>query len=285
MRAVGGFYDVQSDEGAVVRCRARGRFKKEGTTIHAGDRVRFTFLSETEGVLEEVKPRESFLVRPPVANVDQVMIVCAPQDPPLSLQLLDRLLVLAESQRLRSVICMNKDDLPHDKESALRDLYGGAGYTVLFTSALYGQGIEDAKQQLCKRITVLAGPSGVGKSSLLNRIQPGLQLKTAEISEKSKRGRHTTRHVELLTLDCGGLVADSPGFSQLDLSGVASEELPFFFPEFQDFSPQCRFKSCKHYNEPDCAVKDALERGEIASSRYNNYLVFLEEVMAQERSY
>lgn len=286
IRAIGGFYDVRTDDGTVVRCRARGRFKNDGTTVYAGDRVHFTSLSSKEGILESVEPRESFLARPPVANVDQVMIVCAPQDPPLSLQLLDRLLMLAESQQLQAVICMNKDDLPHEQEEeALRTLYGGAGYTVFFISALFGRGIEEVKEQLCDRITVLAGPSGVGKSSLLNSIQPGLELKTSEVSVKSKRGRHTTRHVQLLTLDCGGLVADSPGFSQLDLSGVTSEDLPYCFPEFLRYAENCRFNSCKHRNEPDCAVKAALDKGEIAVSRYENYLVFLEEVTAQERSY
>lgn len=286
IRAVGGFYDVRTDDGNEYRCRARGRLKKDGVTLYVGDRAQISPLSANEGVLESVEPRASLLARPPVANVDQVMIVCAPQDPPLSLQLLDRLLVLAENRRLRAVICMNKEDLPHDEEEEfLRSLYGGAGYLLLMTSAKYKQGIEDVKQELCGRISVLAGPSGVGKSSLLNSIQPGLQLRVGEISERLKRGRHTTRHVELLMLDCGGLVADTPGFSQLDLSDVSSEDLPYCFPEFQAFAERCRFNGCLHREEPDCGVKAAVAAGEIGISRYENYLVFLDEVTAQERSY
>jgi ribosome biogenesis GTPase / thiamine phosphate phosphatase len=277
---------VRADSGVEYRCRARGRLKNDGISLFVGDRAVISPLTENEGVLEEVLPRTALMARPPVANVDQVVIVCAPQDPPLSLQLLDRLLVLAESARLRALICMNKEDLPHDEEEEfLRSLYESAGYTLLITSAKFGHGIEAVKKELCGRISVLAGPSGVGKSSLLNSIQPGLKLRVGEISEKLKRGRHTTRHVELLTLDCGGLVADTPGFSQLDLTDVTSEDLPFCFPEFQQFAISCRFNGCRHRNEPGCAVKDAVACGSIALSRYENYLVFLDEVTAQERSY
>ena len=251
-----------------------------------GDRVTFTATSGADGVLEAVEERGTFMVRPPVANVDQVVIICAPQDPPLSLQLLDRLLVLAENRQLHALICLNKDDLPHEEEEAyLKNLYGRAGYRLLMTSAKLGRGVDELAGELCGRVSVLAGPSGVGKSSLLNRIQPGLKLKTGEISERLKRGKHTTRHVELLTLDCGGLVADTPGFSQLDLTDVRRDELPMCFPEFLHFAPRCRFSGCMHRDEPDCAVKDAVASSEIARSRYDNYLVFLEEVTAQERSY
>jgi len=218
--------------------------------------------------------------------VDQVIIVCAPQKPPLSLQLLDRLLVLAESRQIEAVICMNKDDLRQGEEDALlAGTYGKAGYAVLFTSALRGIGIDKLKEKLCGKISVLAGQSGVGKSSLLNRIQPGLKLRTGEISEKLKRGKHTTRQVELLALDCGGLVADTPGFSQLELTEVSSDTLPGYFPEFHAYAGDCRFIGCKHRSEPDCAVKAAVDEGKIPVTRYENYLLFLEEVAAQERSF
>lgn len=286
IRAVGGFYDVKTAAGEEYRCRARGRFKKTSTGIYVGDYVQFTRLNEREGVLEEIEPRRTLLLRPPVSNVDQVIIVCAPQDPPLSLQLLDRLLVLAEAQQLRAVICVNKDDLPHADLAEFRRLYSDvAGYTVLFTSAKYNQGIELLRQELAERVSVLAGPSGVGKSSLLNRLQPGLELKTGAISEKSKKGRHTTRHVELLSLDSGGLIADSPGFSQLELTGLRSNNLSLYFPEFFPYIADCRFKSCTHHEEPACAVREAVGAGKIAPSRYDNYLFFLHEVKQQERSY
>lgn len=277
---------MRTGSGDVYRCRARGRFKKEGTGLYVGDTVRIQPFAGGEGVVDEVEPRKSLLIRPPVANVDQVVIVCSPQDPPLSIQLLDRLLVLAENQHLRTVICMNKDDLPHDpEEEHLRGLYESAGYRLIMTSAKECHGIEELQAELKDKISVLAGPSGVGKSTLLNRVQPGLQLRTGEISERLKRGRHTTRHVELLVLDFGGLVADSPGFSQLDLDDVSAEVLPECFPELLPFAEQCRFKGCKHRGEPDCAVKEALETGRIAVSRYDNYLTFLREIELRERSY
>lgn len=251
-----------------------------------GDRVTVTVLTPTEGVLEGVDERRTLLKRPPIANVDQVVVVCAPQEPPMSVQLLDRLLVLAESQFLEALICMNKDDLSLGGEDEMMvEVYGKAGYPVIFTSALLGYNIVELKEKLCGRISVLAGQSGVGKSSLLNQIQPGLSLRTGEISDKLKRGRHTTRHVELLILECGGYVADTPGFSQLELTDVASSELPQFFPEFKEHALHCRFKSCIHRGEPDCAVKDAVAAGKVAASRYDNYLTFLGEIQAQERSY
>lgn len=286
VRAIGGFYDVRTADGSVFHCRARGRFKNDGIIPAVGDRVSFTQLSDTEGILEGVEARDSFILRPPVANLDQVVIICATQDPPLSLQLLDRLLVLVENHRLRAVICLNKDDLPRaDDVHFLQSLYEGVGYTLLVTSAKELRGIDKLQQELCGRISVLAGLSGVGKSTLLNRIQPGLALRTGEVSEKMRTGKHTTRHVELLTLDCGGMVADTPGFSQLDLTNVKSDELRLCFPEFAGPATHCRFTTCKHVNEPGCAVKDAVATGTVASSRYNNYLTFLEEVTKQERSY
>ncbi len=285
-RAVGGFFDVRSNDGAVYRCSARGRFKRDGMTPMVGDSVYITVLASDKGVLEKIEKRRTLLKRPPISNVDQVVVVCAPQEPPMSLQLLDRLLVLAESQFLKVVICVNKDDLSlGGEDEMMAETYGKAGYSVIFTSALLGHNIEQLREMLCGHISVLAGQSGVGKSSLLNCVQPGLSLRTGEISDKLKRGRHTTRHVELLILECGGYVADTPGFSQLELSDVAAGELPQFFPEFKDHALHCRFKSCMHRDEPDCAVKAAVEEKQIAVSRYENYLTFLDEIRSQERSY
>ncbi|NLZ39381.1 MAG: ribosome small subunit-dependent GTPase A [Firmicutes bacterium] len=286
VRAVGGFFDVRTAEEKEYRCRARGRFKKSDTGIYVGDYVRFTRLTDREGVLEEIEPRRSLMIRPPIANINQVVIVCAPQEPPLSLQLLDRLLVLAANQQLRAVICINKTDLLHADLSYLQDIYvETAGCTVLFTSAKYKKGIEQLKKELAGYLSVFAGQSGAGKSSLLNSLQLGLKLKTGRVSTKSKRGRHTTRHVELIPLPDGGFVADSPGFSQLKLTGIKSDELDNFFPEFVKVKAKCRFLSCMHAEEPDCAVKAAVEAGIIARSRYEHYLFFLNEIREQERSF
>ncbi|HHX74003.1 MAG TPA: ribosome small subunit-dependent GTPase A [Firmicutes bacterium] len=285
LRAVGGFYDVRTKDGGTYRCRARGRLKKAKMGLYAGDRVRFSATAGAEGVLEEIYPRQTLLFRPPVANAEQVLLVCALQDPPLSLQLVDRLLVLAASRRLRPLVCFNKADLPHAGLDELLVIYERAGYPVFVTSAKTGLGIAELRAELCGRISVLAGPSGAGKSSLINRIQPGLALKVGSVSAKSRRGRHTTRHVELLSLDCGGFVADTPGFSQLELAEITSRELPAFFPEFAAFAAECRFHSCLHAGEPDCAVGEAVANQEIAASRYEHYLLFLQEIREQERSY
>lgn len=230
-------------------------------------------------------PRKNFLIRPPVANLDQVIIVCALQNPPLSLQFLDRLLVLAESRKLRALICLNKADLPHADVSPLVPYYEKAGYKVIFTSAKLGLGITALQAELCGRVSVFAGPSGAGKSSLLNCIKPGINLKTGEISAKNKRGRHTTRHVELIPLEGEGFVADTPGFSQLELSEITSQQLPTYFPDFFPYAENCRFNTCLHVKEPNCGVKAAVHQGEILVSRYDHYLFFLSEVKQQEREY
>ncbi len=285
IRAMGGFYDVRTEDGKVLRCRARGRFKKEGINIMVGDRVEVAFLSAAEGVLEKVLARRTQLVRPPVANVDQLVAICSPRFPPLSLQVLDRLLVLAEAGGLGSIICLNKIDLAETEEelTALQSIYAGSGYTVLATSALDGRGIDQLKDCLRGKITVVAGQSGVGKSSLLNRLQTGLDLRTGVISGRLGRGRHTTRHVELLPLDGGGMVADTPGFSQLDLAGVSSRALGQCFPELAGASVRCRFQGCRHRSEPECAVKEAVASGGIPAERYRNYLAFLAEIEETER--
>lgn len=285
LRSVGGFYDVLSSEGTVFRCRARGRLKQAGTGLFVGDRVGFTPLDGTQGVLESGEPRRSLLKRPPVANAEQVVVVCSSQDPPLSLQLLDRLLVTAERECLQPIICLNKNDLPGSKEIQvlLKDVYAAAGYPLVFTSALDGRGLLQLKQLLSGRMSVLAGSSGAGKSSLLNRLLPGATLRVGELSGRLRRGRHTTRQVELLPLGCGGLVADTPGFSQLDLEEVSWDTLPACFPEFALFSGLCRFRGCGHRDEPECAVKDAVRDRNLPATRYEHYLVFLKEIAIRRR--
>lgn len=285
IKAVGGFYDVQADGGAIFRCRARGRLRKDGEGLYVGDVVQFTPLHGTQGVLEKPEHRRTLLKRPAIANTEQVVIVCSPQEPPLSVQFLNRLLVLAESRLIQPVICLNKTDLPGSIEALklLKEAFHAAAYPLVLTSALDGRGLRELKELLRGRISVLAGPSGAGKSSLLNRLLPGATLRTAEVSEKLQRGRHTTRQVELLPLAEGGYVADTPGFSQLDLEDVDRTSLPALFPEFRKISACCRFAGCGHHEEPDCAVKQAVLEGVLPAVRYEHYLVFLKEVAIRGR--
>jgi len=271
---------VRTEDGSELRCRPRGRFKKDGTSIMVGDWAELTVLSASAGVLEKILERRTCLARPAVANVDQVVVVCSPKSPPLSLQILDRLLVLAEAEGLTALICLNKADLSVSDEqiALLRNIYTASGYQVLATSALDGRGLERLKELLTGRISVLAGQSGVGKSSLLNRLQQGVCLRTDVVSERLRGGRHTTRHVELLSLDGSGMVADSPGFNRLEVKDVSVEMLRHCFPEFVKVDEACRFQGCRHRSEPECAVKEELQSGRVAGERYRNYLAFLAEI-------
>jgi ribosome biogenesis GTPase len=282
LKAYGGYYFVQQDDGALRQCTLRGRLKAR-ERVMVGDRVAFGVLSGGRGVIEKVYPRRSVLSRPPVANVDRVLVVMAFQDPAPALNLLDRILVHAEAAGTGAVVCVNKADLvgPEQIGQSWMQVYRDAGYPVLITSAVTGYGVAELREFLRGRITVLAGPSGAGKSSLINAICPGLALPTGEISRKLKRGRHVTRHVELLPLENGGWVADAPGFSVLHLENIARENLAGFFPEFRQARP-CRFTDCLHYREPGCGVREAVTAGVVARFRYAHYLAFLREIVAQE---
>lgn len=279
-----GFYYVAvGDE--ILECRSRGRLKKD--LVLSGDRVEVTLLGNGQGVVEKVLPRSSELARPTVANVDTVMVVAAQNNPPPSLWLLDRLLVLISYQRLLPIIVLNKVDLPPAPETVeLVSIYQNSGYQVIKTSTRDGEGLDDVIKAMQGRISVLAGQSGVGKSSLLNQVCPGLTLKTGDVSRKIGRGRHTTRHTELFPVPGGGWVADSPGFSVLDLpEGIDKSSLMACFPEIEAESEECRFKDCRHDKEPVCAVKDAMSEGRIAVSRYEHYLELMNELQERERRY
>lgn len=286
VRGYSGFYYVQVGE-KVYECSLRGRYRLTKQDFFTGDRVKIKPVEGKEkGVIEEVLPRQTVLFRPPIANVTQVVIVMALAQPEPDLVLLDRLLVLAEQARIRPVLCFNKMDLAKPQVSQeLFNLYQNIGYRVLLTSAKQEIGIEELRDELKGEVTVLAGPSGVGKSSLLNAVQPGLKLKTGEVGKKTQRGRHTTRHVSLIPFKDSGFVADTPGFSRLQLPEMKREELSYYFPEFEPYIHNCKFNSCLHHKEPQCGVKEALAKGEINSRRYEHYLDFLAEVIAKERSY
>ncbi|MCK8826902.1 ribosome small subunit-dependent GTPase A [Natroniella acetigena] len=287
LKAFGGYffvYDFESKE--VYRCKIRGKLKNEGSDVITGDLVKFDLLDDGSGVVEERLERKNSLFRPVIANIDQVIITFAIVEPDLDFKLLDRLLVLAEIADLEVTICINKVELS-SLEVAREQLlpYQKIGYRVIYTSAKEGIGLDDLVEALKDNVSVFAGPSGVGKSSLLNAIQAGLELKVGEISQRIKRGKHTTRHVELLSLDTGGWVADTPGFSSLDLSFITAEGLQYFFPELIDYLSQCKFNPCSHSHEPQCAVKEAVEKEEITAERYQNYLKFLAEIENKKKSW
>ncbi|MBM7855750.1 ribosome biogenesis GTPase [Desulfohalotomaculum tongense] len=284
IKAYSGYYYVQDRETQWV-CRLRGKFRLTKERVLVGDRVKVKPAEKNTGVIYEVLQRRNELVRPPIANVDQAVITFAACRPDPNLDLLDRFLVMAEGAGIKPVICLNKADLLEEGQPAWLEAYRQIGYTVLVTSAKDNTGIDQLKQALDNKISVFAGPSGVGKSSLLNAVHPGLKLKTGEISRKLGRGKHTTRHVELIPLQSGGLVADTPGFSSLYLPEFPAEELVYYFPELAEYAGSCRFNSCMHNKEPDCAVKEAVRLGKIDSRRYNSYLQFLSEIWEKERRY
>mgnify|MGYP001077187327 FL=1 len=277
IKAVGGFYFVDTPQG-MYRSYIRGRLKRE-TEVLVGDKVKIKVFDGDNAIVEEIYPRQNKLMRPAIANVDQGVIVMSMANPPLNLNLLDRFLVLVQAAGLKSIICFNKIDLVSKAEvKEITKTYQQAGAIVIPTSAKTGDGVEILGEVLRGKVSVLAGPSGVGKSSLLNRIQPGFSLQIGEISQKLRRGRHTTRHVELLTLARGGRVADTPGFTSLALDEIDQRELRYYFPEFIEWAPNCRFPGCLHWREPGCAVKEAVKKKQVDQGRYHRYLDLLQEL-------
>lgn len=284
VKALSGYYYVQA-EGDMWQCRARGLFKKKQFSPLVGDWVQFDVTENGEGYIQEVLPRTTELVRPPVANADQAVIVsslCQPDFQPL---LTDKFLVHAERAHMKPIIVVTKTDLcPLSAEIAdMVKMYGEIGYPVIMTSTVNRHGIAQLQQALAGHMSLLAGQSGAGKTSLLNALIPEARLGTGEISQKLGRGRHTTRHVELIPLPSGGMVADTPGFSQISFKGWTADELDRFFPEFAELLSQCKFRGCLHNHEPHCAVKEAVESGRISSVRYAHYLQFLNDIQEQRR--
>lgn len=248
----------------------------------------YSLTENGEGTVDEILPRSSQLIRPPVANVDLAVLLFSVKEPDLSLHLLDKFLVHIEHEGLEALICLTKQDLVDASDDVLEQVkrqYEEIGYEVLITSSLQGIGTEEVKKRLAGRISVFSGQSGVGKSSLLNALMPGLSLETSEISLRLGRGRHTTRHVELIELDNGGYVADTPGFSQLDFLELGVEELSTCFREFAPYAAECKFRGCSHLHEPGCRVVQAKEDGIILASRYEHYVEFYTEMKEKKRRY
>ena len=287
IKGIGGFYYVDTDNG-LYECRARGIFRKNKITPLVGDFVKISVVDEEnkKGVVEEIAERETELVRPPIANVNKALIVFAVKNPTPHLSLLDRFIVLAERENLEIVIILTKIDLDDDNTfEKIKNIYEPCGYKVIGVSNLEKKNIDKVKEELKDNTAVFAGPSGVGKSSLLNEIDKNFKLKTGDVSDKIKRGKHTTRHAELFELEFGGMVADTPGFSSLTLDDIEDVDLKDYFIEFDNYD-DCKFGSrCIHQNEPNCAVKEAVENGEIPKERYESYIQLLNEIRQGKRRY
>jgi len=277
-----GFYYVKDQTGVIFACKPRGKLK---TLVLSGDQVNFTPLDGEQGILESILPRKNEMTRPKIANVDMVLIVLAHDKPAPNILLLDRLLLLAYYNRIKPYIILNKADLPKSEKAACLEYYKHAGFPFIITSVKTGCGIDLITDAIKDRIAVLAGPSGAGKSSMLANLTGEKEIKTQEVSKKIGRGKHTTRHVELYPLPSGGLIADTPGFSVLDVPPIKSQELSLYYPDFINKREFCQFSDCLHKKETVCGVKQAVEEGEIAASRYENYLTILEEVIENERCY
>lgn len=286
IKGIAGFYYVYSEDGTVYECKAKGIFRKDNQKPLVGDDVEITVLDKTEreGNLIKIYPRKNFLIRPAVSNIDQAFVIFAMENPRPNLLLMDRFLVMMEQAGIPAVICFNKKDLVKEEEArSLCEIYRECGYPVILSSARNAEGMEEIRRTLQGKTTVVAGPSGVGKSSLTNLLQDKVEMETGEISRKLKRGRHTTRHSQVIPVGDNTYLMDTPGFSSLYLTDMEPQELKSYFREFRRYEGRCRFQGCSHIHEPDCSVKLALESGEISRLRYENYLSLYEELKEKRR--
>ena len=286
IKGIAGFYYIYAEDGNVYECKAKGIFRKDNFKPLVGDNVEITVLNEEEkeGSVTSILPRRNSLIRPAVANVDQAFLIFAMENPKPNFLLLDRFLIMMKQQEIPAVICFNKKDVGEKEEmEKLYEIYTGCGYRVVLPSTYEGEGMDEIHEILKGKTTVVAGPSGVGKSSITNCMQGEVQMETGEISKKLKRGKHTTRHSQVIPVEKNTFLVDTPGFSSLYLTDMKEEELRDYFPEFVMYEPQCRFQGCMHIHEPGCAVKEALSEGKISQQRYDNYLALYEELKEKRR--
>ena len=281
IKGIAGFYYIYAEDGNIYECKAKGIFRKDNFKPLVGDNVEITVLNEEEkeGSVTSILPRRNSLIRPAVANVDQAFLIFAMENPKPNFLLLDRFLIMMKQQEIPAVICFNKKDVGEKEEmEKLYEIYTGCGYRVVLSSTYEGEGMDEIHEILKGKTTVVAGPSGVGKSSITNCMQGEVQMETGEIS-----GKHTTRHSQVIPVEKNTFLVDTPGFSSLYLTDMKEEELRDYFPEFVMYEPQCRFQGCMHIHEPGCAVKKALSEGKISQQRYDNYLALYEELKEKRR--
>jgi len=281
VKGISGFYYVHVAETGIYECKAKGIFRNQKIKPLVGDDVEIVVLDEEKkiGNVEKILPRTRKLIRPAVANIDMALVIFAAAKPDPNFNLLDRFLCMMEYQKVPVTICFNKCDLvTEEQREVLRKIYELAGYELLFTSAKTQENVEKLKSVLQGKMTAVAGPSGVGKSSLINDLQDAVQMQTGGISDKIERGKHTTRHSQIIPIAENTYIMDTPGFSSMDLPGFSKEDLWTCYPEFVRFEPECRFIGCSHIGEPDCGVKTALAEGKISQVRYDNYVQLYQEM-------
>lgn len=286
VKGIAGFYYVHVPEQGIYECKAKGIFRKDNQKPLVGDDVEIQILDETEklGNIERLLPRKSEIIRPAVANIDQALVIFAIVKPQPNFNLLDRFLIMMQQQDIPCIICFNKADLDAENDGVdYEAVYRACGFETLCVSAKENQGVDELRKILAGKTTTVAGPSGVGKSSLINCLQSDIVMETGAISQKIERGKHTTRHSEIIPLKDNTYILDTPGFSSLGLFDMEKEDLAQYYPEFAEFEQYCRFGGCAHISEPVCGVKDALAEGKISPVRYENYKLLYEELKNKKK--